>query len=62
MAKEKPRIEVGDTVYHKNAEDKVTGTVTAIRLVEVDWGPECGTIVHREDTLTDKYVQKFGDE
>lgn len=61
MAKEKPRLEVGDVVYHKNSEEKQAGIVTAVRLVEVDWSPEIGAIVHHEDTLTDKFTPKFGE-
>lgn len=60
MAKEK-HIEVGDTVYHKAAEEKIRGIVTAIRLVEVDFGPEHGHQVHHSHTLTDTFVPKFGD-
>lgn len=57
----KPKIEVGDVVYHKNHEDKQAGIVTAVRLVEVDWGPEIGSLIHHEDTLTDKFTPKFGE-
>jgi len=62
MAKEK-HFEVGDTVYSKaSADDKIPGIVTAVRLIEVDWGPDRVTSVHHEHTLTDKFVPKFGDE
>ncbi len=53
--------EVGDVVYHKTAEERVEGIVTAVRLVEVDWGPDRVTSVHHESTLTDKFTPKFGD-
>jgi hypothetical protein len=52
---------VGDVVYHKTAEEKIEGIVTAVRLVEVDWGPDRVTSVHHENTLTDKFTPKFGD-
>ena len=61
MAKDKPKLEVGDVVYHKNSEDKLSGTVVGVKLVEVDWGPETGSLVHHEDTLTDKFTPKFGE-
>lgn len=60
MAKEK-HLEVGDVVYHRSPEEKIQGIVTAVRLVEVDWGPENMTSVHHENTLTDKFTVKFGD-
>lgn len=60
MAKEK-QLEIGDTVYHRSAEDKIAGTVVAVKLVEVDWGPEHHCSVHHEHTLTTKFVPKFGE-
>lgn len=60
MAKEK-QLEVGDTVFHKTADERREGIVIATKLVEVDWGPELGTSVCLERALTDKYTPKFGD-
>lgn len=61
MASSKSKFDVGDVVFHKSAEEKAQGVVIAVRLIEVDWGPEVGSVVHHEDTLTDKFVPKFGD-
>jgi hypothetical protein len=59
MPKEK-HFEVGDQVFHKATEDPVVGVVTAVRLIEVDWGPELGTSVHHENVLSTEHVPKFG--
>lgn len=59
MAKQPPELQVGDVVYHTTQEDRIAGVVVSVRLVEVDWGPEHGTSVHPEASLSDRYRPNF---
>jgi hypothetical protein len=59
MAKQKS-IEPGDVVYHLTESEKLPGIVTATKLVEVDWGPEHATSVHREEALTTVFIPDYG--
>ncbi len=70
MARIRSTFLYGDTVYHRCSEEKSPGIVISVvdegahSTYWVDWGPDNGTVLHHEITLSSKFTPDFkkGDE